>query len=298
MNLALVVHPDKPDALRALGRVRACVDATPHRLLLWEISAHALRRRSGDAAELRGLEITSDLAACDAVVSLGGDGTLLRAVRGLGGADRPLLGINLGSLGFLTDVSAEELETALQALLAGRFHLDSRMLLQARPESRPAVDLVALNEIVIHGARGRVLEFTTWVAGRELGRTLADGVIVATPSGSTAYSLSAGGPVLSPRVEALVVTPISPHSLTIRPLVVGADETIEIIVQQTVAGSAALTVDGQPSGALAVGERLIVQRAARDLHLVTTHDRYFYDTLRTKLGWGSGRRGRAETPGG
>jgi NAD+ kinase len=296
MDLALVVHPDKPDALRALGRVRACVASPPHRLFLWEISAQVLRRRSGEASELRGVETTADLAACDVVISLGGDGTLLRAVHGLAGADRPLLGINLGSLGFLTDVSAEELEAALQALLAGRYHLDPRMLLQARPESRPDVELLALNEIVVHGARGRVLEFTTRVAGRELGRTLADGVIVATPSGSTAYSLSAGGPVVSPRVEALVLTPISPHSLTIRPLVVGADETIEIIVQQTVGGSASLTVDGRSSGALAVGERLVVRRAARDLHLVTTHDRYFYDTLRTKLGWGTGRRGREEMP--
>jgi NAD+ kinase len=291
MDLAFVVHPEKPDAVRALARARACLEPAAHRLFLWEGSAQALRRVAA-AADLRAFETTRAISACDAVVALGGDGTLLRAVRALAGAPRPLLGINLGSLGFLTDVGAEDLEVALAALVERRYRLDPRMLLDARPESRAPVALQALNEVVVHGARGRVLEFAIRVAGRELGRTLADGVIVATPSGSTAYSLSAGGPVVSPRLQALVVTPISPHSLTVRPLVVSADETIEIVVHRTVAGTAALTVDGQPGGTLAVGERLEVRRAPHDLQLVTTHDRDFYDTLRAKLGWGGGRRGR------
>jgi len=295
MDLALVVHPDKSGALQALVRARACLDPAAHRLRLWEVSAQALRARSGAGRDLEGLGTTRDFTDCDAVVALGGDGTLLRAVRAMGGLERPLLGINLGSLGFLTDVSVDELEAALEALVTGRYRLDPRMLLQAMPESRPRSNIHALNEVVVHGARGRVVEFSTRVGGRDLGRTLADGVIVATPSGSTAYSLSAGGPVVSPRVHALVLTPISPHSLTVRPLVVGADEAIEIVVLRTVAGSAALTVDGQPCGALAAGERMVVQRAARDLQLVMTHDRWFYDTLRTKLGWGSGRRGREES---
>jgi len=297
MDLALVVHPDKPGALQAIARARACLDAAAHRLRLWDVSAQALRARAGAGRELEGLGTTHDFSDCDAIVSLGGDGTLLRAVRALHGLERPLLGINLGSLGFLTDVSASELEAALTALVTQRFRLDARMLLQATPESRPRSDVHALNEVVVHGARGRVLEFSTRIGGRELGRTLADGVIVATPSGSTAYSLSAGGPVVSPRVHAFVLTPISPHSLTVRPLVVGADEAIEIVVLRTVGGSAALTVDGQPCGELAVGERLVVQRAPRDLQLVVTHDRWFYDTLRTKLGWGTGRRGRDDAPG-
>jgi NAD+ kinase len=294
VDLALVVNPDKPGTLRAIARTRACVGAR-HTLRLHGEEMARLRARRDYAGEADGLAETDDVRSADAVVSLGGDGTLLHAVALLQGSDRPLLGINLGGLGFLTDATEHELETSLERLVGGRFRIDRRMLVEARFEPRrgAGATVVGLNDAVVHAPQARMLELSLRVGGVDLGSTRADGVIVATPSGSTAYSLSAGGPVVSPRIEALVVTPISPHTLSLRPLVVGADEEIEMVLESTAADSAELTIDGQQCWEMAPGDRVTVRRAPHDLQLVVTHDRTFYDTLRTKLGWGQRDRGGA-----
>lgn len=294
MDLALVLNPDKPGTLGVLSRMRAVlVGRRRDRLRLWAPTADVLRRRADYAGEVDGLDLVEDVRAADAVVACGGDGTLLHAVRLLQDADRPLLGINLGNLGFLTDTPQDQLENALLCLLDGRYRVDARMRLEARLERRDgsASALLGLNDAVVHGHGARVLDVSIGAGGIELGRTLADGIIVATPSGSTAYNLSAGGPVVSPRLYALVVTPISPHTLSMRSLVAGGDEAIEIVLHRTTADRAELTVDGQTTLELAEGDRVVVRRASRDLALVVTRDRNFYDTLRTKLGWG--HRGRA-----
>jgi NAD+ kinase len=260
---------------------------------VWGPAAAELRTRDDYCGEIDALPLVEDIGNADAVVALGGDGTLLHAVRLLQGAPRPLLGLNLGSLGFLTDTPESQAEAAVRCLLEGRYTLDARMLLEAHFEPHgggPHV-MTGLNDAVVHGTRARVLDVSIRVAGVELGRTLADGVIVATPSGSTAYNLSAGGPVISPRLRALVLTPISPHTLAMRPLVVGADEEIEIVLHRTAGEGAELTVDGQTSCDLVDGQRILVRRAPRDLALVVTRERTFYDTLRTKLAWGHRVRG-------
>jgi NAD+ kinase len=292
VEIAFVVNSSKSSTLRALARAHAVL-GRDHRLVLAGEAAALLRKRADYGGEIDAWPVTSDVGAADALVALGGDGTLLHAVRLLQDADRPLLGVNLGSLGFLTDTPEAELEDALRRLVDGRYQLDRRMLLEARVESgaRTAVRTVALNDVVVHGPRARVLEVGVRIGGTPLGRTLADGVIVATPSGSTAYNLSAGGPVVSPRVAALVLTPISAHALSQRPLVVGADEEIEITLLRTASDGAELTIDGQTSRDVAIGDRVIVRRAPRDLALVMTRDRTFYDTLRAKLGWGHRGRG-------
>jgi NAD+ kinase len=288
LKLALVFNPDKPSTLRVLARIAALARPGRHELLLWAPALEAVRRRADYAGESSGLRAVEDLREADAVVALGGDGTLLHAVRLLQGAERPLLGVNLGGLEFLTDTPEERAEAAVTSLLEGRHRLEPRMLLEARhvPRRGEPRALAGLNDAIVHGPAARVLDVSLRVGGVELGRTLADGVIVATPSGSTAYSLSAGGPVISPRLRALVVTPISPHTLAMRPLVVAADEEIEIELHRSTGGRAALSVDGQATVELAEGDRIGVRRAARDLQLVVTADRTFYDTLRTKLGWG------------
>jgi NAD+ kinase len=292
VDLVLVVNPQKPGALRAVARAQACVGRA-HKLRLYAAEAAVLRARPDYAGELDGLELVEDIRTSDAVVAVGGDGTLLNAVRLLQGSDRLLLGINVGGLGFLTDAAEPKLEASIERLLAGRYRIEPRMLVEARfaPRRGVAVAVAGLNDVVVHAPRARMLELGLRVAGVDLGRTLADGVIVATPSGSTAYSLSAGGPVVSPRIEALVVTPISPHTLSLRPLVVAADEVIEILLERSGATTAELTIDGQQSWEMAPGDRIEVCRAPHDLKLVVTGDRTFYDTLRTKLGWGRGRRG-------
>jgi NAD+ kinase len=293
LQIALVFNATKPSTPRVLERVVAlCRDRSPLPFV-WGPAAAELRLRDDYRGEIDGLPVVEDIRQADAVVALGGDGTMLHAVRLLQGAPRPLLGLNLGSLGFLTDTPESQAEAAVSCLLEGRYTLDARMLLEAHfePRTGAACVMTGLNDAVVHGARARVLDVSIRVAGVELGRTLADGVIVATPSGSTAYNLSAGGPAISPRLHALVLTPISPHTLAMRPLVVGADEEIEILLNRAAGEGAELTVDGQTSCAVADGERIVVRRAPRDLALVVTRERTFYDTLRTKLAWGYRVRG-------
>lgn len=288
MNLAFVVHPGKTSTLRALVRARTCAASGNHALALWSPAADALRRRPDYAGEIDDWPRTDDPSTADAVVALGGDGTLLQAVRLLRGAQLPLLGVNLGSLGFLTDTPQDLLEESLLRLLSGQYRIDRRMLLDVafEPHGGPAVHTIGLNDVVLHGPRARVLEMEISVGGVKLARMLADGVIVATPSGSTAYNLSAGGPVVSPLLDALILTPISAHTLSQRPLVVGAGEAIEITLVRTASELAELTVDGHPSHEMNTGDRVVVRRAKATLSLVVTGDRTFYDTLRTKLGWG------------
>jgi len=293
MQLALVFNATKASTPRVLERVVALCRTRGHAPMVWGPAAAELRQRADYRGEIEDLPVVEDVRHADAIVALGGDGTLLHAVRLLQGAPRPLLGINLGSLGFLTDTPEEQAEAAVRCLLEGRYTLDARMLLEAHFEPRAGAPriMTGLNDAVVHGTRARVLDVSIRVAGVELGRTLADGVIVATPSGSTAYNLSAGGPVISPRLHALVLTPISPHTLAMRPLVVGADEEIEIVLHHTAGEGAELTVDGQTSCDVVDGERVLVRRAPRDLALVVTRERTFYDTLRTKLAWGHRVRG-------
>ena len=289
MDLAFVINASKPTALEGLQRVRRVVPEKGHRLFLWRASAEDLRQRPDYKDELNGFEITDDVCASDLVVAIGGDGTLLSAIRLQEEAMRPLLGINSGSLGFLTDTPAAQLEDALEKVLAGDYRLDARMLLEAvyHPLEGDPVRMRGLNDVVLsHGPLARVLEVSLRVAGADLGSTLADGVIVATPSGSTAYSLSAGGPIVSTQLRALILTPVNAHTLSMRPLVVGADEGIEITLQRAASSRVELTVDGGLGCEVREGERILIRSAPRDLQMVVTRERTLYDTLRTKLSWG------------
>jgi len=289
VDLALVVNAEKRSTLRVLARLREAVPRG-HRLLLWAPAAAALRRRPDYGAELEGYETVDDVHAGEVVLALGGDGTLLSAVRLLGDDLRPLLGINLGSLGFLTDTPEERVAEAVSRLLAGRYRLEPRMLVEVRGDSKQVAPTRGLNDVVVHGPAARVLEIALRAGGVDLGSTMADGMIVATPSGSTAYSLSAGGPIVSPRLRALILTPISAHTLSMRPLVVAAEEGIELRLVRASAPQVDISVDGHRSGSIATGESIVIGAAPSDLQLVITQDQSFYDTLRTKLGWGVRRR--------
>jgi NAD+ kinase len=294
VNLALVVNPHKSSTLSVLARLRACAAAPRHRLLLWSGAAAQLEARPGAAAALAGYDWTEDIHAGDVVLALGGDGTLLTAVRLLGSELRPVLGINLGSLGFLTDTPEEHVETAVSRLLAGQYELDARMLLEVELHAGAVQRTRALNDVVLHGPSARVLELMLRADGVDLGSTLADGMILATPSGSTAYSLSAGGPVVSPRLRAVIVTPISAHTLSFRPLVVAGAEGVEVRLLRASASQAQLSVDGHPRWPMHLDASLCVRAAPEELQLVVTQERSFYRTLRSKLGWGRGRRAAPE----
>ena len=228
----------------------------------------------------------------DLVVSLGGDGTLLRAARSVIGTQIPVLGVNLGRLGFLTAVPASDLEAGLERVLDGEAVLDYRFVLRTTiPESAEISEstFFALNDVVVHtsgAARVTALAVHLGRAGNweEVGSFTADGVIIATPTGSTAYSMSAGGPIIVPEVEGIVITPICPHSLAVRPLVVPAHQEIRVRPVDAQAEHQ-LTVDGQVVRVLDPGESVVVARERAPVPLVRLGDQTFLGTLRRKLNW-------------
>ncbi len=228
----------------------------------------------------------------DVVIAFGGDGTMLRAARVLGLSGVPLLGVNLGSLGYLTDVPLEELATAIKELLAGNFHLDarSRVYCSVWREEKKIASCSALNDLVVNmGPLPRALDMELFMDQDSLGRFLGDGIIISTPTGSTAYNLSAGGPICQSTVPCLLVAPICPHSLGMRPLIVADDTQIELILHETGAG-AVLTADGQKTHVLADGDRLVFKEAHQEVILVKFPHSSFYRVMRHKLNWGGPRR--------
>jgi len=224
----------------------------------------------------------------DVVIALGGDGTMLRAGRVLGLSGVPLLGVNLGSLGYLTDVPLEELPQAVGELLAGRFHIDnrSRVYCSVWRAGNKIATASALNDLVVNmGPLPRALDMELRMDGDSLGRFLGDGIIVSTPTGSTAYNLSAGGPICQSTVDCLLVAPICPHSLGMRPLIVDSGTKIELILHETGEG-AVLTADGQRTNALKNGDRLAFKEAHREVNLIKFPQSSFYRVMRHKLNWG------------
>ena len=224
-------------------------------------------------------------ADSDLVVAFGGDGTMLAAVRGVVAAGRrtPVLGVNLGSLGFLTQVPADELADALQCLTPGDLPVSERMMLEVSKKGEEA--RVALNDVVIlKSADSRMLSFEARADGELVTRYAADGIILSTPTGSTAYSVSAGGPVVVPGVEAIVATPICPHTLSIRACVVPPDSEIEIEMLSCETGTM-VTADGERAFLIDEGDVVSVRRAARRALLVDVGERSYYEILRLKMRW-------------
>ena len=223
----------------------------------------------------------------DLVVVLGGDGTLLSAARVTAAADVPLLGVNLGSLGFLTEVPISALYSMLEAIAHGRAPVESRSLMHCdllRGENALSSYLVFNDAVVNKTALARLNTYDLYIDKVFVASYRADGMIVATPTGSTAYSLSAGGPVLMPTVEAFVITPVAPHSLTHRPLVVPDSAQIEILLRSE-EEVAYLSLDGQPGLDLRDGDRVRCRRSEHRVHLFRT-ETDFFQVLRTKLKWG------------
>lgn len=224
----------------------------------------------------------------DLIFVLGGDGTLLGIARLVGARQTPVLGINLGSLGFLTEVAIDELYAALEAVLNGNVEIESRMMLTAhvhRREERIA-EYHVLNDVVINkGALARIIELDAEVDGQKLTHYRADGLIVASPTGSTAYNLSAGGPIIHPVMECMVLTPICPFTLSNRSMVLPPTVDLKMTLTSE-SGDCFLTLDGQVGFGLQQGDRIEVRRAAFDFQLVRSLTRSYYEIARTKLKWG------------
>jgi NAD+ kinase len=274
---------------------------TAHELAEW------LRRRGLEAfldeatLRARGLEGEPPFnarEAYDLVVVLGGDGTLLAVARTLA-PGVPILGVNLGNLGFLTEVSRGELYPALVQVLSGEFHTEERSLFEVelRRNGGPPVSFRVLNDAVItKSALARIIELTLRVDGHLVARFRSDGLIISTPTGSTAYNLSAGGPILHPLLPVAVLTPICPHALALRPIVVPDVGPIEVTLE-TQREEVYLTLDGQEGTSLGFRDTVHVTRSAATVRLAKVGGRSFYDNLRVKLRWG-GLPGETEGPAG
>jgi NAD+ kinase len=234
----------------------------------------------------------AELAAhAQCLVSIGGDGTLLQAARLLAGRDIPLLGINRGRLGFLTDVLPAEIGASIDALVEGRCAVEQRPLLRARLHWADGAcgTLTALNDVVVlRRESGRMFDFQTSVDGRHLNAHRGDGLVVATATGSTAYALSCGGPIVDPRLDVLVMAPICPHTLSDRPIVVPGKALIEVRSLERGAALAEVTCDGVRLGDLQTGDRLEVAASGAAVTLLHPPGYDYFRLLRSKLHWGRG----------
>jgi NAD+ kinase len=248
---------------------------------------HAVRlpKRDAEAAGLGefGTEPELLVADVDLAIALGGDGTMLRAVDLVAGHDTPVLGVNLGRLGYLTDVEAPALPAALERFLAGQYAIEDRTMLSLRVDEGPPASHLALNEAVLEKSMpGHTVHLAVSIDGRSFIRYVADGLIVASPTGSTAYSFSAGGPIVSPRQHALILTPVAPHTPFSRSLVLHPEEPVRVEVLDH--RGAMLSVDGRELGRLGRGDAVSVCVAPVPAHFVRFEPRDFYGVLKAKFG--------------
>jgi NAD+ kinase len=254
---------------------------------VWTSEAAALLGPGNrEVVERAGLPARSDLA-----LVLGGDGTLLAMAKAIAesGRDIPILAVNFGSLGFLTEVTRPEILTAMEAVLAGRASYDRRMMLRAvaTRDGQATGSHMALNDVVFtRTALSRMIELSVSVGDQFVSAVRADGLIVATPTGSTAYNLAAGGPIVHPAMDALVLTPIAPHTLTNRPIVIPAEREVRVRSTGSNAGDEVyVTVDGQTGFGLREGDEMVITRAEHPLRLVRSATRSYFEVLRQKLKW-------------
>jgi NAD+ kinase len=223
--------------------------------------------------------------SCNILISLGGDGTILRAARLLNGFPTPVLGINIGKLGFLAEVSVEEMDECLDEILRGDYEIEERIMLQARIGKSKKV-MYALNDIVLDQAdSSRMFSTHTRVNGEYLSSYTGDGIIIATPTGSTAYALSNGGPIVTPANNSILISPICPHTLTARTVVVPGESVI-ILEVGNATGKIHITADGQTQKYLSPPVEVKVERSMHSMKLVKRKNRSYYDVLRRKLHWG------------
>jgi len=226
----------------------------------------------------------NDLAsAVDMIVVFGGDGTLLMAARMVMGSDVPVLGVNLGGFGFMAVVNLNEMLGTMEMILKEKCSISRRMMLSVSVKD---AEYPALNDVVINrGNLSRMVNLETFVDGKYLSTFKADGLIISTPTGSTAYSLSSGGPIILPELDSIIINPICPHTLTKRPIVFPPDSAIEVIVW-TKKGEASVTLDGQELFILKSGDRVGIKKSENYINLVESPHRDYLEILRTKLGWG------------
>ena len=281
MNVGILANPHKPGSIPTLIALRNALSARGISTLLDEPTA-ALAGESG------GISAASFSERVDIAAVIGGDGTMLHALARLGDFEKPVAGINVGHLGFLTSCKDDELDIFAAALSESKYTTSIRTLLVAtvHREGRPSASFTALNEITLaRGVTGRLVSLRARVNGEILNDYRADGLIVATPTGSTAYSLSAGGPLIAPNAGVFLITPICPHSLSQRALVLSDSCVVELSSEDRECGPMIFTVDGRDSVRIEPGDCIEVRKSEKSFHLLRLEGRSFYEALRQKLGW-------------
>jgi NAD+ kinase len=277
-RVGVVVNTTKKGIGATVDQLRKLVSGHGAEVLVWAGDDKA----SGDCVSREKLVRESEI-----VIALGGDGTILRAAGMVHESSTPILGVNLGRLGFLADSAPGELEKAIARLIQGDYGVEDRLALKASVGDTVAF---ALNEVVIEkGVLARLIDIKTWIDDVSVSSFWGNGLIVSTPTGSTSYSLSAGGPVLHPSLDCFVITPICPHSLSQRPLVVPADQQVVVQVAAEHA-DIILTADGQTVKNMTPEDRVTICRSDRPVRLINLHGLSFYDLLRRKLDWSVGSR--------
>ena len=286
-RIGIVLKPNQPDALRTVCELVTWLNERSITLVgTPELERDRIENETGCPVDQAPRE---DLAAnVDLILVLGGDGTMIATARMLGDREVPVLGVNYGGLGYLAEFRIEELYQALESILAGNFRLDKRVMLGV--ELRRGGELITrnrvLNDVVINkSALARIIEIEAYLNQRFVNSFRADGLIISTPTGSTAYNLSAGGPVIFPSMNAVVITPICPFTLSNRPIVVPDVATIELLLK-TDQEEVTLTLDGQVGFSLKVEDRVVIGKSSVTFNLVQPSNRNYFDVLRDKLRWG------------
>ena len=270
LRIGIVLHSKRQDALEYASRVISCL-----RINRTEVYAE------DEFASVLGASPFSEVEKADIIISLGGDGTLLRGAQYAFRWEAPLLGINMGRVGFLAEAEPQDIEEALMAVVSGRYEVETRPVLHV---SAGDMHWHALNDVVLsRGGRARLTTINAWVDGELSGRYVADGVVVATPTGSTGYSLSAGGPIVSPGVDCMIITPICAHTLQHRPTVVhgGANIVLELLPDDI--QTASLQIDGQSCTELSSGMKAMIRMDARPIQLIRLKQQCFFQLVRDKL---------------
>ncbi len=279
-RIAIIGYLARPDAVGGVGRAIERLTSAGIEVILGQEAAERLDAELVSRCSVRSQDDFEKLA--DMVMTFGGDGTLLAAARLLMGADVPIMGVNVGKLGFLAEFSMAELDEAIDSVMAGSYRVVDRTTIEVELKG---VRTTALNEILLErSSKAKMISVRTWVDDHHVADYRADGVIVATPTGSTAYSLAAGGPIIAPSTSSLCITPIAPHTLTLRPLII--DDTSEVRMHLlSDAAQGQVVADGRILGTVSSGEPITIRKGPHLVKLVKRIGSTYYDLLRQKLLW-------------
>ena len=284
-RIGLVGRPGHSGVITSMSRLIAYLGSKNLSIMMDDATSELMENTTAEVGSRMQLS-----ASCDLVVVVGGDGSMLNVAKHVASEGVPVIGINRGNLGFLTDILPGEIETQFDEVLAGKFTVENRFLLDVVLNDTKENKTLgsALNDVVLHpGKAAQMIEFELFVNGKFVYSQESDGLIVATPTGSTAYSLSAGGPIMHPDLNAVVLVPMYPHSLSSRPIVIDGDCEIKLVVAAKESRQPQVSCDGDVCYTASAGDQFIITKKSVPLQLIHPNNHSFYQTCRSKLGWGS-----------